>query len=160
MRQLRTRNASTSKRVKCHGPTLSAGANVSHPIDLVRALAASQERLFELLERVPFGVVGTDGKAPWANRAAREILGLDADYALPPVIRALTGETVLRERVEVGSQIIECSATPLRDVDGDVIYAVAAISDVTEAARTERAYRDLFENAPIGIYRTTPQGEI
>ena len=31
---------------------------MSHPTDLVRALAASPERLFELLERVPFGVVG------------------------------------------------------------------------------------------------------
>ena len=133
---------------------------MSHPIDLVRALAASQERLFELLERVPFGVVGTDGKAPWANRCARQILGEGADYALPPLIRALAGETVLHERVEVGAQIIEVSATPLRDVDGDVIYSVAAIADVTETARTERAYRDLFENAPIGIYRTSPDGEI
>src|SRR5204863_10117882 len=81
-------------------PIVSAGEDVSHPIDLVRALAASQERLFELLERVPFGVVGTDGKAPCANRWAREILGDGADYALPPVIRALTGETVLPRRVE------------------------------------------------------------
>src|SRR5438105_5358834 len=62
--------------------------------------------------------------------------------------------------MEIGPLVIELSATPLRDVDGDVIYAVAAISDVTETARTERAYRDLFENAPIGIYRTTPSGEI
>jgi PAS domain S-box-containing protein len=116
--------------------------------------------LFELLERVPFAVVGTDGKAPWANRAARQMLGEDGDFALPPVIRALAGETVLRDRVESGAHIFEVSATPLRDADGDVIYAVAAIADVTEAARMERAYRDLFENAPIGIYRTTPNGEI
>src|SRR5689334_14326659 len=105
-------------------------------------------------------MVGTDGKALWANRAARLMLGDDADFALAPVIRALAGETVFRERVSVGALIVEVSATPLRDVDGDVIYAVAAVSDVTQSAHTERAYRDLFENAPIGIYRTTADGQI
>jgi two-component system sensor histidine kinase/response regulator len=141
---------------------------LSHPTDLVRALATSQEWLFELLERVPFGVVGlaADGVTAWANRAARAILG-DGELALPPLVRALGGETVRQERVHLGPMVLEVSAAPLPGADGRIVYAIASISDVTGNARmdqalreTQRAYRDLFEDVPIGIYRTTPGGEI
>src|SRR5436190_4191907 len=149
--------------------SIRRGGDVSHPTDLVRALAASPERLFELLERVPFGVVGlaADGRTAWGNAATRAILGADADLALPPLLRALAGETVLQERVAVGPLLLEVSATPLLDAAGGVIYAIASLRDVTDTARfdetlreTRRAYRDLFENAPIGIYRTTPEGAV
>jgi two-component system sensor histidine kinase/response regulator len=142
---------------------------LSHPTDLVRALAASPERLFELLERVPFGVVGlaADAKTAWGNRATRDMLGPDADLALPPLVRALAGQTVRQERIEVRQLILEVSAAPISDAGGKVIYAIASLRDVTDHARfdetlreTRRAYRDLFENAPIGIYRTTPEGAI
>src|SRR5207244_8712201 len=67
----------------------------------------------------------------------------------------------------VGHLILEVSAAPISDAGGKVIYAIASLRDVTDTTRfdetlreTRRAYRDLFENAPIGIYRTTPDGVI
>ncbi len=136
---------------------------MSHPTDLVRALAASEERLFELLEHVPAGVVvvAANGTTSFANRAAQELLGGGEGLSLPPVVRALRGESVRISGVEVvrGSSpvILEVSASPMRDADGNVVYAIATLADVTES---QRAYRDLFEDAPIGIYRTTPDGAI
>ncbi|MEK6372011.1 MAG: PAS domain S-box protein [Acidobacteriota bacterium] len=143
---------------------------MSHPTDLVRALAASEERLFELLEHVPVGVVilAADGHASYANRAARGLLGPVAGLDLPPLVRALAGETVTLARVEIdGGKLLEISAAPLSDGAGNVAYAIGTLTDVTETARidqtlreSQRAYRDLFVNAPIGIYRTTPDGAV
>jgi two-component system sensor histidine kinase/response regulator len=148
----------------------SDGVNLSHPTDLVRALAASEERLFELLEHVPVGVVvlAADGKGSYANRAARALFGDAASLDLPPLVRALAGETVTLARVEVdGGKLLEVSAAPLVDGAKGVAYAIGTLTDVTETSRidqalreSQRAYRDLFVNAPIGIYRTTRDGAI
>jgi PAS domain S-box-containing protein len=53
------------------------------------------------------------------------------------------------------------------DARGEVLWTDGVIEDITERKRTEEAlreteerYKDLFENAQIGIYRTTPEGRI
>jgi len=53
------------------------------------------------------------------------------------------------------------------DALGEVLWTDGVIEDITERKRTEEAlreseerFKDLFENAPIGIYRTTPEGRI
>ena len=146
---------------------------MSHTTDLIGALAASEERLFELLEHVPAGVVvlAANGTASFANRAARTLLGPDADLHLPALVRALAGEVVRESGVEIergGSATrLEISAAPLLDASGNVVYAIATFGDVSDAVRidqalreSQRAYRDLFENLPIGIYRTNRDGMI
>ncbi|MBI5350481.1 MAG: MEKHLA domain-containing protein, partial [Chloroflexi bacterium] len=60
---------------------------------------------------------------------------------------------------------IEASISQTHIVNGD-LYTVI-LRDITERVRTEEnlreseeRYRQLFENSPIGIYRTTPDGRI
>ncbi|MEO6260555.1 MAG: PAS domain S-box protein [Thermoanaerobaculia bacterium] len=165
--------------------------------DLVRALAASEDRLFQLLEQVPVGVIAlaVDGTASYANRAAREILGRDLDASTPlqempqklnifvagtsqfypyeklAIVRALQGESARVTDVEIRrpgrTSRLDVSSAPLYGSDGKILLAFATLNDITESVRvaeelreSQRAYRDLFENAPIGIYRTTPAGRV
>ena len=57
------------------------------------------------------------------------------------------------------------SGTAVRDADGALVCYVGTAIDVTDLIRTqqalaraERDYRDIFENASEGIYRSTPDG--
>ena len=56
---------------------------------------------------------------------------------------------------------------PLRDSRGSVNSVMGLSRDITQQRETdialrasEQRYRDLFENSPVGIYRTTPEGRI
>ena len=58
-------------------------------------------------------------------------------------------------------------AVAVRDEAGDVVGYVGTTTDITDRMRVEEAlresearYRSLFEQAPVGIYRTTPEGSI
>lgn len=62
---------------------------------------------------------------------------------------------------------VEISASGIRDESGDVVFIQSIVRDITERKqaeealqRSEKQYKDLFENSPIGIYRTTPEGRI
>ncbi|TAM51079.1 MAG: PAS domain S-box protein, partial [Acidobacteria bacterium] len=62
---------------------------------------------------------------------------------------------------------LSTSKVPLQRADGEVVGILGVYDDVTERRRAEEAlreseerYRSLFEQSPIGIYRTTPDGRI
>lgn len=52
------------------------------------------------------------------------------------------------------------SADALHDEDGAIIGGLAVMVDVTERRRLEADYRDIFQNASEGIYRSTPEGRL
>jgi PAS domain S-box-containing protein len=58
-------------------------------------------------------------------------------------------------------------SSPIKDEAGEVVAAIEMVEDVTERLRiekilreNERRYKSIFENSPIGFYRTTPDGRI
>ncbi|MFH0778115.1 MAG: PAS domain S-box protein [Candidatus Eisenbacteria bacterium] len=62
---------------------------------------------------------------------------------------------------------IEDLGSPFNDTTGRIAGQMGMLRDITERKRVEEAlresetrYRALFENAPVGIYRTTPDGRI
>jgi PAS domain S-box-containing protein len=134
-------------------------------------------------------IFNTKGMHPVANKKAADLLGYSIeefktlsfrDIVVPSAIRdsekklekMLRGEDVPvyeREfRTKDGTIIpVEVSASAIRDERGNVAYIQSIVRDMRERKkieealhRSEKQYRNLFENAPIGIYRTTPEGQI
>ena len=158
--------------------------------DAVRNGTVTDERLFKLLEGVPAGILVVDvaGAIIYVNRAWQTIFGEEGVQRLTrapvtenydvfiagtneryppersPIYRALHGEESRAADLEIRlpdrTIVVDLSAAPVYDADGKIAYAIASVSDITARVRAEEAYRDLFEQAPIGIYRMTSDGEI
>ena len=134
-------------------------------------------------------ILNTEGVHLVANKKAVDLLGYSAeefktlsfrDIVVPSAVRdseeklerMLRGEDVpiyeKEFRTKDGTIIpVEISASSIKDEKGNVAYIQSIVRDVREKKkieealqRSEKQYRNLFENAPIGIYRTTPDGRI
>ncbi len=113
--------------------------------------------------------------------AAEEIAGREVATLVPPdhasdlkrfpeFLRC--GEKVSRfetvwTRKDGSRRDVLVSISPICDEHGKVVSASAIVRDITEHKRAEEAlqeseerFRSLFENATVGIYRTTPEGRI
>jgi PAS domain S-box-containing protein len=90
------------------------------------------------------------------------------DWALAHTVNR--GETIVDELLEIDAfdgtkKIILNYTAPVLDDQGRIEAAIVVNRDITaryraeEALhRSERQYRELFENAPIGIFEATPEG--
>jgi PAS domain S-box-containing protein len=126
----------------------------------------SEQRLFQLVESMPVGVIVVDahGDLYYGNAAAQAIGGpglrgtptpADLEQIYPvfvpgtnqayprerlPAGRALSGESVV-DQFEVlgpgGRRLIEARGSPIRDRAGDVVYGVAVMSDLSERQEGE-----------------------
>ena len=133
-----------------------------------REQESAQKLLDAVVRQMPGGVVIADetGKRIFANEKAQEILGfpiltLDSseefdaivqpdgsplqrrDY---PLARALGGETIIDQEIvlvreDASRRILAMSAAPVHDVEGRLVGAVSAFTDITarKAAEEERA---------------------
>jgi len=128
----------------------------------------SQRRLTQFLEAIPIGVSVHDpiGRIYYANQTAKQLLeqsnasrhtqseqlsevyqvyqsGKGQLYPTEqlPIVRALSGETVKRDDLEIHlpAKIIplEVSATPIVNETGKIEYAIAAFQDITERKQAE-----------------------
>jgi len=121
-----------------------------------------------------------------ANQAALDLVGLDRGrvegrrcYEVfhktdAPPLRCLMEELrsdgqprTAEMTLEVLGRVFLVSCTSVVDEDGRLEKVIHVSTDITERKRaeerlriSEQRYRTLFENAALGIYRTTPDGRI
>ncbi|NJR57821.1 MAG: GAF domain-containing protein [Cyanobacteria bacterium CRU_2_1] len=131
------------------------------------ALHENERRLTQFLEAMPVGVfvIDANGRPYYANQTAQQILGkgmvIDTTTAQlaetyqaylagteqlyptdqQPIVRALKGERTIIDDLEIHQtdKIIplEVSATPVFDEQGQIVYAIAAFTDITQRKRSE-----------------------
>ena len=142
---------------------------------LIAKLHESENRLRQFLEAMPIGVgvLGADGQPYYVNRKAKEIFGkgvvpdtsseqLSEVYQMYqggtnqkyptenlPIVRALKGESARADDAEVhqGDKIIplEIFATPIYDRQGNIVYAINTIQDITERKVAEAERRKFIQ---------------
>src|ERR1041385_5379845 len=144
-----------------------------------RATALAREgekRLRALMDRLPASVWTTDAelRITSSQGALLESLGVRAEELVgstvmdrtpnpdsPVVIahrRALGGEASDYRIVRSGRNFHN-HVEPLRSADGEVTGTIGVAIDVSQQESVERRYRDLVEQAPIGIYRARADGK-
>lgn len=131
------------------------------------ALRENERRLTQFLEAMPVGVFVIDANSQpyYANQTAQQILGkgivtkstttqlteiyqayqAGTDRLYPtdeqPIARALQGESITISDLEVRQADrtipLEVSATPVFDEQGQIVYAIAAFTDITQRQYTE-----------------------
>ena len=168
------------------GSVFGIARDITEPKQVETALHRSEGRLRMVLDQVPAVLWTTDTDLRFTSSAGAglaalglepgQVVGLSLfkyfrteDPDFPPIAahrRALQGESVSYE-LEWQGNTYETKVEPLRDAGGVVVGTLGFAHDVTRRKETEAAlrgseerYRNLFENSPIGIYRTSPDGRI
>jgi PAS domain S-box-containing protein len=131
------------------------------------ALGENERRLTQFLEAMPVGVFVIDANSQpyYANQTAQQILGkgivtestttqLTETYQVyqagterlyptdeQPIVRALQGESITISDIEIRQADktipLEVSATPVFDERGQIVYAIAAFTDISQRQRAE-----------------------
>ncbi len=112
-----------------------------------------------------------DGKILYANNSCSELLlrwGCEINKYLPFVVvqkieDAFTNGRSMEIEELVDDRTYSLTITPIIDQGYANIYGneITAIKESTKyLVESERKYRELFENVPIGLYRTSLDGEI
>ncbi|MFA7418677.1 MAG: PAS domain S-box protein [Melioribacteraceae bacterium] len=134
-------------------------------------------------------ITDKDGLVLWANSAFTKLTGYSLKEVLGKKTSFLKsgrqtseyyeymwhkislGETwrgeLINKRKDGNDYTEEMTITPVKSSSGEITYYVAIKQDITERKLAEEAlkeselrFRGLYENATIGLYRTTPDGKI
>ncbi|MDX1643401.1 MAG: PAS domain S-box protein [Thermoanaerobaculia bacterium] len=152
------------------------------------ALAVSEREYREFFQNLTIGAFRSrsDGTISEVNQALVEILGYDSAeellatnaedlYVDPEVRRELweeaegstRGVEVELKRKDGSVVVVLASGREIRGERGEVLHHEGTMVDVTERRRTEEAlrrserqFREFFENLGIGAFRTAPSGKL
>jgi CHASE3 domain sensor protein/nitrogen-specific signal transduction histidine kinase len=136
--------------------------------ELEDELKENESRISQFLEAVPVGVYVVDnkGRPYYANKQSQHLLGrgivpnarmdeypeiyrayiegTDERYPVDkmPIVQALKGVTSTEDDIEVRTgehiRLLEISACPIFDLEGNVNYAIASFIDITQRKETEK----------------------
>jgi PAS domain S-box-containing protein len=150
-------------------------------------LSANERRLNQFLGALPVGVsvYNPDGSIAYFNHAAKQLLGVDTilgktagqspetdqvynsardQLYFPdnfPILRSLEGEVVKVDDVEINQygliMSLDITATPIYDSSGNIIYAIAAIQDISERKEAERVLANYQRTLESQIVERTEQ---
>lgn len=123
-----------------------------------------------------------DGRILYWNRAAEHLFGWPAEEALGASVSALLGAEQTREppldrdnggprperpsgdyrvrRKDGSNALVRMVTSPLLGDDGHLEGFIAICEDVGPEREVQRRYRDLVQNSPDGVLRTTPAGSL
>lgn len=160
-------DAFTSDRLEVLRILSSQAAISIQNAQLYVALRESEQRMTQFLEAVPVGVFVVDpqGKPYYVNQTAQQILGKEivaeatadrltetyqaylagSDRLYPtdeqPIAKALNGQNVTIDDLEIhqADKIVplEVSATPVFNEQQEIVYAIAAFTDISDRKRAE-----------------------
>ena len=139
----------------------------SEVLEREKEVQQSERRLAQFLEAMPVGVAVHDatGKPYYSNQKGKQLLGkgvvkeataeqltevyqvysAGSDQLYPteqlPIVRALKGERVTVDDMEIrrGEEIIplEVATTPVFDEQGNIVYAIATMQDISDRKQAE-----------------------
>ena len=174
-----TTDAFTADRLEVLKFLSSQAAISLQNAQLYVALREDERRLVQFLEAMPVGVFVIDpkGRPYYANHTAQQILGkgivtdavsnqLSETYQAylagteqlyptdqQPIVRALKGERSIIDDLEIHQTDktipLEVSATPVFDENGQIAYAIAAFTDITQRKQSEAERIQFTQNLAL-----------
>ena len=164
---------------------VGAMIDVTETKEAERELSLSEARFRELYHRTPVMLhsIDSDGRIVavsgyWLRhlgyredqvlgRRSSEFLTEESarrarEEVLPEFFRTGSCRNVPYQVVRADGEIVDVllSAVAQYDEEGNVSQSLAVMADVTDQRRAEAEYRDIFNNASEGIYRTSPEGRL
>ena len=150
------------------------------------ALRESEERFRTFFDNLGDAAYRADthGNITYANKFSEELTGSPAEdligksflplfepdsqrVAIDVYQRTLDGESPEYELTFLNGRTSLFKNEPWRDKDGKIIGVFGIARDITARKQTEEAlreseqrYRTLFDDVPVGLYRTTPDGQL
>ncbi|MDX1609187.1 MAG: PAS domain S-box protein [Halofilum sp. (in: g-proteobacteria)] len=162
---------------------VGAMIDITETKEAERELARSEARYRELYHRTPVMLhsIDPDGRLLavsgfWLQHLGyteEEVLGRKSidffteesarrarEQVIPEMFRTGRCRNEPYQVVRADGEVIDVllSAEVEHDASGNVLNTLTVMTDVTEQRRAESEYREIFNNATEGIYRTSPEG--